>query len=468
MKESIEILSQIYSEHLWLELSDADLEKAKPIAQNYSNETGCNYAYLNRVCLNVFLRWMQEKLGLEAPVSIIPNEEVLPKVWEFVNGCGINFGSKRLVLVPSDAIDIEDFAVPQEWVDIPNWAADYYLPIQVDLEKQYLHCWGFISRQSLRAKADYDPIYRLYYVERDWIIPNLETLGIALNLCSDEKGKVTTLPKLSATEAEGLIEELSKPSLYSPRLNITFEKWGALLNDSYWLQKLYERRLPSVSQAIYTLSRWLDGVVELGWQTFEELFTSESLAPAFRAKQVRGIQLETAEKVRRAVRQLYNSQSEVAFPPDMEERDALVHLLQNTPNESIRWKAAEYLWTIAPNYPGLAIRRVMDLGVQLMGHPIALMVAVLGKLDGQFGVLLRAYPMCDFVTYRFNSPLKLPPGLRLIGLNENGTPIPGLEAVARSEPQDDYISLYFSADFGDRFSVRLILEDISITEQFVV
>jgi len=255
-----------------------------------------------------------------------------------------------------------------------------------------------------------------------------------------------------------LIEELSKPSLYSPRLNITFEKWGALLNDSYWLQKLYERRLPSVSQAIYTLSRWLDGVVELGWQTFEELFTSESLAPAFRAKQVRGIQLETAEKVRRAVRQLYNSQSEVAFPPDMEERDALVHLLQNTPNESIRWKAAEYL----------AIRRVMDLGVQLMGHPIALMVAVLGKLDGQFGVLLRAYPMCDFVTYRFNSPLKLPPGLRLIGLNENGTPIPGLEAVARSEPQDDYISLYFSADFGDRFSVRLILEDISITEQFVV
>jgi hypothetical protein len=43
-----------------------------------------------------------------------------------------------------------------------------------------------------------------------------------------------------------------------------------------------------------------------------------------------------------------------------------------------------------------------------------------------------------------------------------------LEAVARSEPQDDYISLYFSANVGERFSVRLALEETSICEQFVV
>lgn len=480
----IETLSQIYSEHVWLELFDTDLEQAKSVTQNYSNETGCKYAYLNNLCLNAFLRWIQENFGLATSASIFPSKKVLPKIWEFVNGCGINLGDKRLVLIPSDAIDIEDFAVPQEWVDIPNWEADYYLPIQIDLEKQYLHCWGVISRHSLKARADYDPIYRLYYVERDWIIPNLETLSIALNLCPDKKGKVADLPRLSATEAERLIEELSKPSLYSPRLKITFEKWGALLNDNHWLQKLYEQRLSSVSPAIHTLTRWLDGVVEVGWQTFEDVFTSKTLGPAFRAKRVRGIELETPESVRRAVRQLYNSQSDVAFPPDMKEPDALVHLLQNTPNESIRWKAAEYLWTIAPNYPGLAIRRVMDLGVQLMGYPIALMVAVLRKLDGQLAVLLRAYPMGNLLQNKYSSktpahtsnarqitnilPVKLPPGLRLIAIDENGNPIPGLAAVARSEPQDDYIALYFSAHIGDRFSVQIALENAIITEQFVV
>jgi hypothetical protein len=208
--------------------------------------------------------------------------------------------------------------------------------------------------------------------------------------------------------------------------------------------------------------------VEARWQTFEELFNTKTLAPAFRAKRVRGIELETPEKVRRAVRQLYNSQSEVAFPSDIEERDALVHLLYNTSDESLRWKAAEYLWTIAPNYQGSAIRMVMDLGVQLMGHPIALMVAVLRKLDGKVAVLLRAYAMCDSLRYRFASRIQLPPGLRLIGLDEKGAPIPGLEAVARSEPQDDYISLYFSAHMGEYFSVRLTLESVSVTEQFVV
>jgi hypothetical protein len=470
MKLMSQTLSNIYSEHLWLELSDSDLEQAKPVSQDYSNETGRNYAYLNCLCLNSFLKWMQENLGLETSLSVFPNNKVLPKIWEFVNGCGINLGSKRLVLIPSDAIDIADFAVPKEWVDVPNLAADYYLPIRVDLEEQYLHFWGFISRRSLRDKADYDPIYHFYYIERDWVIPNLEILGIASNLCSDEKGEVAALPKLSETDAEDLMEKLSKPSLYSPRLKATFENWGALLNESHWLQKLYERRVQSVpfSPKLSILNRWLDGVVEAGWQTFEELFNTKTLAPACRGKQVRGIELETPEKVKLAVRQLYNSQSEVAFPSDIEERDALVYLLQNTSDESIRWKAAEYLWTIAPNHPGSPIRRVMDLGVQLVGHPIALMVAVLRKLNGKVAVLLRAYPICDFQGKRFTSRTQLPPGLRLIGLDENGAPISGLEAVARSKPQDDYISLYFSADVGDRFSVRLILEDASITEQFVV
>jgi hypothetical protein len=85
---------------------------------------------------------------------------------------------------------------------------------------------------------------------------------------------------------------------------------------------------------------------------------------------------------------------------------------------------------------------------------------VLRKLDGKVAVLLRAYPM--------HNRTKLPPGLQLIGLDENGAFIPGLEAVARSEPQDDYISLYFSANVGERFSVRLALEETSICEQFVV
>lgn len=450
MKLSQANLSQIYSEHLWLEISNSDLELARPNPQNYSNDTGRNYAFFNRLCLNAFLHWCQENLELEP--AVFPNEEALPMLWEFFTGCGINLYGKRLVLIPTDAIDMADFAVPQEWVDIPNLAADYYLPVQIDLENRSVHFWGFVSRSTLKAKADFDSIYRLYYVEGDWVIPNLEMLEGASNL-RDEKGQVVPLTTLSNGEAENLMVKLSEPSPYSPRLKAKFEKWGALLNESRWLQQLYEIRTVG-----FNLSKWLDGIVEAGWQTFDEWLNAK--IPAFRSKQVKGIELDSPEKIKRAVSQFRNSQSEVVVPNDIEDREALVHLLQHTHDETVRWKAAEYLWTIDPNYPNPAIRRVMDLGVQLMGHPIALMIAVLRKVDGKIAVLLRAYSM--------GGQTKLPPDLKLIVLDENGDPIPRLEAVSRSQPLDDYIALYFTADVGDRFSICLTLEDTTITEQFVV
>lgn len=467
MKIDIETLSNIYSEHLWLTLSGDHLKKAEPDPRDYSNQTGCHQAYINRLCLNLLLKWMQENLETEISPNIFPNEKFFCKIWEFVNGCGINLGNKRLVLIPSDAIDMADFSVPQEWVDIPNWTADYYLPVRVDLEEKYLHFWGFVSRETLKAKADYDSIYRLYHLSGDWVIPHLEILAVKLELCPDEKGSVIALPKLSETEAEDLMEKLSKPSPYSPRLKAKFEKWGALLNESRWLQELYQRRVLPLGK-ICSLSEWLNGAVEAGWQTFEDWLKSKTVAPAFRLKKVRGIELETPEKINRAVKQLRNSQSEVILPQNMEDKNALVQLILHTSDETIRWKAAEYLWTIDPNYPNPAIRRVMDLGVQLKGNHIALMIAVLRKLDGQVAVLLRAYPMGNSLQSSGVYGSKLPPGLRLIGLYEDGNPIPGLEATAREKPLDNYISLNFSADVGDRFHVRLTLGNISITEQFIV
>jgi hypothetical protein len=478
MNPNLQEIIQSDRERFWLEITDKDLKAAEPIASEYSNHTGRKQAYINRLCLNVFLRWLKENCFLETEATVFPNEENLASIWEVVNGTAITIGKKRLVLIPSDAIDIKDFGVPQEWVDIPNWAADYYLPVQVDLENRYLYIWGFISRSTLKETSDRESIYRIYYVPRDYVLTDLNTLWIACNLCADEKGKIDALPTLSKKEATQLIEQLSKPSPYSPRLAAKFDRWGGLLNEMHWLQKLYQQRLEAIKpRSLVELNRWFDGIVEEGWQTFEEFFKAKKMVPALRSRRVRGVKLDMPEEIGRAIRQLYASQNEVSLPPhiaakyrqiasysvkvdffaDAEHQEALVHLLHHTHDESIRWKAAEYLSAMAPD---AAIRNVMDLGTQLMGHRIALAIALLRKSEGQVAILLRAYPI--------EGQSKLPPGLRLMGLYENGEPIPGLEAISRSEPQDDYITLYFSADVGDRFSVRLAIESASITEQFVV
>ncbi|TAG39467.1 MAG: DUF1822 family protein, partial [Oscillatoriales cyanobacterium] len=62
-------------------------------------------------------------------------------MWEVVNGTAFQIGETRLILIPSDETELEEFCVPQEWVDIPNWSADYYLPVQVNLDGDDGECW---------------------------------------------------------------------------------------------------------------------------------------------------------------------------------------------------------------------------------------------------------------------------------------------------------------------------------------
>ena len=64
-------------------------------------------------------------------------------LWEFVTGFALNLGKSRLVIIPSETIDTDEFSVPQEWVDIPELAADYYLAVQVNFEDRWLRVWGF-------------------------------------------------------------------------------------------------------------------------------------------------------------------------------------------------------------------------------------------------------------------------------------------------------------------------------------
>ena len=150
---------------------------------------------------------------------------------------------------------------------------------------------------------------------------------------------------MSNNDAKALIEQLSQPSLYSPRLEVKFEQWGALLDRQVWLQKLYQRRMERVQPQLVRLGRWFDGVVEAGWQTIEEELNAK-ITPAFRSKKVRGIRLNTQELVKRAIAQLYSSQNQVV-PANLEPETALVYLMQTTDDDTTCWQAAEYLWAIA-------------------------------------------------------------------------------------------------------------------------
>lgn len=178
------------------------------------------------------------------------------------------------------------------------------------------------------------------------------------------------------------------------------------------------------------LRHWLENRFEVGWRTIDEVFvpTEVSRVPELTAQtRFRG---KTPEE--------------------------LIEILNSTQDEETRWQVAERLWTVDPNNPVSGVRRVADLGMQLGGHGVALMVAILPKPDQRVAILLRVYPM--------GYQLHLPTGLQLIGLDEAGNSF----AEVQARDQDNYIQLKFTADPGDLFGVRVALEETRITEHFMI
>ncbi|YAF97046.1 MAG: DUF1822 family protein [Nodularia sp. CChRGM 3473] len=221
------------------------------------------------------------------------------------------------------------------------------------------------------------------------------------------------------------------------------------------LEHLNPERSP---QPIVQLQQWRKLIFESDWQPPKDLLNSIKKATLkFCGSQM---QLQRSnDPMRQRVEQLYRRHTRNLVQPISVNLDfpaALEHLIQTTQNDEIRWQAAEVLWEINPQHPASPVISGKDLGIYLMGYPVLLMVGILPKLDNRVLILLRLYQL--------EKPSSLPSGLKLIGLDETGNAFFEVE----TRPQDDYIQFKFTADLGDRFSVRVVLQNASFTESFVV
>lgn len=394
------------SEQLWLEISASDLEQAKLIAQKCSNETARSNAQLNYLCLRTFISWLEEYLE-DHNSPIVPHQEDLLSMWEVVNGSAIAIGKTRIVLIPSQTLDTEEFSVPQEWVDIPSWTANYYLPVQVDLEQGWIRIWGYTTHRTLKNQGSYDPIYRTYSLERDFMIHDLEVMWIAREICPDEKAEVTPLPTLASNTVEALLTKLSQPSPYSPRLEIEFVQWGALIESDRTRQKLYQLRCPqpvSVTSAQKTwlnLSEWLNRnfteSVQLGWQELSALLTSESPQLAYRINELRD-------------------------------------------KENIVKQA-----------------KLINLQMQMGQVAVVLLVAITPEADGRVSVQVQVHPD--------KHQKYLPSSLKLILLSQAEMLFPAIVTGQK----DSYIQTpYFRCTKDTQFQIQIALDQVSVTENFAI
>ncbi|MBD2611277.1 MAG: DUF1822 family protein [Nostoc sp. ZfuVER08] len=223
---------------------------------------------INQMCLDVFLPWLREE---QFPTARLWTQiAALPSFWEFVNGSAIVCDGLRLVLIPTTAIDTTELRIPQEWVDIPSWVADYYIGVQVNPNGGWLSVWGYTTHRQLKTKGVYDAGDRTYSLDEDYLIKDINGLWITRQLCPEEilRAAVTPLPELPLAQAQNLLERLGNSEVVFPRLAIPFELWGALLAHGGWRQQLYERRQGLSPQ--WSIQQWLQTGVsnlaqQLGW-----------------------------------------------------------------------------------------------------------------------------------------------------------------------------------------------------------
>lgn len=258
----------IDSQQLYLEIPSS----VQPQEQIYSTPGASRRAWINQLCLEAFLPWFREEIAPSA--KVYPNTAALPSFWEVVNGTAITFNKYRLVLIPTLAVDGDELRVQQEWVDIPQWVADYYLAVVVNPDDGWIEISGYTTHQNLKNKGVYDFIDRTYSLESEDLISDINVLWVTQQLNNTEvlQAEIAPLDSIPQTQVENLLERLGDPNVKFPRSAVPFPLWGALLTHGGWRKKLYELRQGLTMQ--WSISQWLQtGIANLaqqwGWEKRE-------------------------------------------------------------------------------------------------------------------------------------------------------------------------------------------------------
>ncbi|MEH1916480.1 DUF1822 family protein [Nostoc sp.] len=275
-----------------LEISPTIQAQSWQQSQVYATSSSRWCAYINQICLHAFLDWISTEDFPQA--SVWYSFSGIPAFWEFVNGIAILLEGRRIVLIPSEAIDDSELEVSQEWVDIPSWAADYYLAVQVKPDGEWIRIWGYTTHKELKSLAHYDSVDRTYCIDARHLTKDLTAFSLSYQFCKREemKAAVALLPQLSTKQAENLVQRLGNASFRFSRLAVPFITWGALLENEQWRQRLYQQRQQSQSSQVrVNLSRWLEGIYDNAWETTETflLFNFNSIAFNFRSSSGSGV-----------------------------------------------------------------------------------------------------------------------------------------------------------------------------------
>lgn len=273
-------------EHVWLELPESLIHS--------DESTGIlspqieDLMALNQICEMVVLPYFREY------VSNAKGLDLQQDLWQLgLNGVGIKSDNFRFVCLPSKAWDLDGVKVPQEWVDSPDLAADYFVAAQVDLEEGRLRLWGVTTHKALKDEGQFIPRNRTYMLERNQLTETLNILWLQQKYFPETqvRGEVAALTAPSLDELTHAWDVLKETPLPFAARRLGFNTWASILGNQQWRQHAIalSQPQPPAPQTIQ-LSQWLNHQFEQGWQAINELIAPQ-LVGAFMDTQIKRAKL---------------------------------------------------------------------------------------------------------------------------------------------------------------------------------
>lgn len=470
-----------------LTIDQAHQETAWHEAQEYSNPISRYNAYLNGACLKPFMNWITKLLAEEG----LPQPSVWhdpANIWEVLNGTAIEIGDTRLVLIPSDEVDLHEFSVPQEWLDIPNWTADYYLPVQMNLNgDDDGECWmevlGFATHRQLKHEGRYNTGDRTYALPIQKLTTSLLVMEVTLGLNLQQE--VPPLPSLSKVESTELLHTLSNLSVYSPRLLVPFAQWASFLANDECRQQLYHQRLGIIQEPVLaavpsvvvekspaSLVERLNTYLQAGWETIDDIIEKFGILESGLISAIEGGGYRYGgsnnQKGIPTLIELLNDRNKsnqlraadllgCVEPGNQEAIAALTNFQQSTQNDTLQRQVAVSLGKLDPNNSaaGVRIGKMIQLKMEIDTDRVVLEITLLPQGTDKTHIFLRVLPVRSKT---------LPPNLEVTILDEEG------EVFWEEQAHNLSNSLVyeFSTAIGDYFQIKVACGEVSITEDFTI
>ena len=229
-------------------------------------------SYVHQLGLKALTVWFEEEF--EQTPAPWPNADPFD-VWYVVDGLMLLLGDIRIVVILSETISAAELNVPQEWVDLPELSADYYIAAHVDVDNQRLALWGYTTHSLLRERSAYDAVERKYFLGDIDLIQDFSTFLLAQP--PNRPTPLHQLVSMSTAHLESLVQSLAY--VPEPRLELPFNQWGTIFSSDRWREQLYQL---SQTAACVSIEDWLENIFEQGWQPLGSLL-SQSSTPTFRS-----------------------------------------------------------------------------------------------------------------------------------------------------------------------------------------